>query len=72
MTSYHYSMVIQWDPRSDIYIASVPELPGCRTHGETYEEALKNILEVIEMWVEDGQGFGGPVPPPKSYTGTAA
>ena len=64
MNSRHYSIVIQWDPRDNIYIASVPELPGCRTHGDTYEEALKNALEVIDLWVEDAQRAGDPLPQP--------
>jgi predicted RNase H-like HicB family nuclease len=51
----HYSMVIQWDLRDEIYVVSVPELPGCRTHGKTYEKAVKNALEVIELWIEDAQ-----------------
>ena len=55
MNPQHYSMVIKWDPRDDIYIVNVPELPGCRTHGKTYEEAIKNALEVIELWIDDAR-----------------
>ncbi len=65
MNPAHYSMVIQWDSRDDIYVVSVPELPGCRTHGKTYEEAIKNALEVIALWIEDAQKSGEPVPPPQ-------
>ncbi len=61
----HYSMVIQWDDQDRIYIVSVPELPGCRTHGKSYEEAIKNALEVIELWIEAAQKSGEPVPPPR-------
>ncbi len=64
MNPEHYSMVIRWDPRDDIYIVDVPELPGCRTHGKTYAEAIKNALEVIELWIEDAIKSGEPVPPP--------
>lgn len=39
-----YSMIIQRDPRDNIrdniYLVTVPELPGCVTHGATYEEAV--------------------------------
>ncbi|MFL5624996.1 MAG: type II toxin-antitoxin system HicB family antitoxin [Ktedonobacteraceae bacterium] len=63
MNPEHYSLVIQWDPRDDIYVVSVPEL-GCRTHGETYEEAIKNALEVIELWIADAQKAGEPIPQP--------
>jgi len=34
------------------YLATVPDLPGCMSDGETPEEALKNIREAIESWVE--------------------
>jgi predicted RNase H-like HicB family nuclease len=60
----HYSMNIQWDPRGDIYVVSIPEFPGARTHGRTYEEAIKNALEVIELLIEDAQKAGEPIPPP--------
>ena len=47
----HYSMVIQWDDEDKIYIVSVPELSDCKTHGKTYDEAIQNALEVIELWL---------------------
>jgi predicted RNase H-like HicB family nuclease len=72
MNSSHYSITIQWDPRDNIYVASVPELPGVKTHGDTYQEAMQNILEVIDMWVEDAQKHGETLPPPKNYANTAA
>jgi len=64
MNPKHYSMVIQWDSRDNIYVVTVPELPGCKTHGRTYTEAVKNALEVIELWIEDAQKSGEPVPLP--------
>jgi len=60
----HYSMVIRWDPRDNIYVVSVPELPGCKSHGKTYEKAIKNALEAIELWIEDARKSGDPIPPP--------
>ncbi len=39
MNQIHYSMIIQWDSRDNIFVVRVPELPGCVTHGTTYEEA---------------------------------
>ena len=64
MKPEHYSILIQWDPRDNIYVVTIPELYGCRTHGETYEEAIKNALEVIELWIEDAQKAGDPIPQP--------
>jgi predicted RNase H-like HicB family nuclease len=48
----HYSMIIEWDPGDEIFIVTVPELPGCRTHGDTYEEAVKQGQDAIETWLD--------------------
>jgi predicted RNase H-like HicB family nuclease len=66
MKPEHYSMVIQWDEDDDIYIISVPELK-VKTHGKTYAEAIKNALEVIELWLEVAVQDGRPIPPPQKY-----
>jgi len=34
------------------YFASIPELEGCVSQGETYEEALNNIKEALELYLE--------------------
>jgi len=34
------------------YIAMVPSLPGCHTQGDTIEEAMRNIREAIDLYVE--------------------
>lgn len=34
------------------YVAEVPALPGCLSQGTTHEEALVNIKEAIEGWLE--------------------
>ena len=34
------------------YTVYVPSLPGCISEGETQEEALKNIQEAIELYLE--------------------
>ena len=65
MKPLHYSINIQWSDRDQAYLVNVPELPGCHTHGNTYEEALKNALEVIELWIEAAKKDGIPVPAPK-------
>jgi predicted RNase H-like HicB family nuclease len=61
----HYSMVIQWEPTDGIYVVTVPELPGCVTHGGTYEEAVQQGLDAIDTWVmgEDP----ATLPPPNTY-----
>ena len=62
-----YSMILEWEPQGRVYVLTVPELPGCRTHGETREEAVKNGREVIELWIDAAREDGDPIPPPKHF-----
>ena len=34
------------------YSVSVPALPGCHSQGDSLEEALENIREAAELWLE--------------------
>ena len=36
------------------FTASVPSLPGCISEGETRKDALRNIREAIELYLEPG------------------
>lgn len=44
------------------YWVEVPSLPGCISQGDTKEEALANIKEAIEAYVESLQAHGEPIP----------
>lgn len=44
------------------YVVEVPSLPGCRSQGETEAEALANIREAIELYIEDLTAHGEPIP----------
>jgi len=46
-----FQILIQRD-EDGIYIASCPAILGCHTQGDTYEEALNNIKEAIELNIE--------------------
>lgn len=61
----HYSICIQWSNDDQTYITSVPELPGCFTYGDTYEEAVAHGREAIESWIEANRAWGHPIPPPR-------
>jgi predicted RNase H-like HicB family nuclease len=61
----HYSMVIEWDADDHIYVVRVPELPGCVTHGATYEEAVRQGQDAIASWIDAARAWGHPIPPPK-------
>jgi len=38
----------------DVVVAEAPDLPGCLTQGETFEEARDNLLDAIEVWLMSG------------------
>jgi predicted RNase H-like HicB family nuclease len=44
------------------FVASVPALPGCISQGDTRDEALANIREAIDVYIEDCQAAGDPIP----------
>ncbi len=62
---YKYEIIIYWDNTDSIYIAEVPELPGCMAHGKTYNDALKNAQDAMQLWLDTAKEFGDPIPEPK-------
>ena len=47
---YKVSAVIEKDEHG--YYAYCPELEGCQTQGDSFEDVMKNIKEAIELYVE--------------------
>jgi len=56
-----YTVVLEQEEDGG-YVVSVPALPGCVSEGNTRTEALKNIREAIELYVEDCRDAGDPIP----------
>ena len=51
MKTYRFSVVIEKDKEG--YFAFCPELQGCYTQADTYEEAIVNIKDAIRLHLED-------------------
>jgi predicted RNase H-like HicB family nuclease len=47
-----WRVILERDPETDDWAAWCPELPGCTSAGETEEEALTNVREAIELYLE--------------------
>jgi len=60
-----YETIIYWSEQDQVFVAEVPELPGCIAHGESYESALANAKDAIQLWIDTAREFGDPVPEPK-------
>jgi len=56
-----YSVILQKEDDGG-YVVTVPILPGCVSQGDTRAEALRNIEEAIELYVEDMRAAGESVP----------
>lgn len=57
MKKLHLPIIIEQD-EDGYYIVSCPLFKGCHSYGETIEEALKNISEVVEMCLEEEKYIG--------------
>jgi len=60
-----YEIILYWSEEDKVFIAEVPELPGCMAHGDTQEEALANTKDAISLWIDTAREFGDPIPAPK-------
>jgi predicted RNase H-like HicB family nuclease len=49
------------------YSATVPSLPGCNSQGKSFEEAVTNIREAVELHLEGYKEHGWPVPEEHNY-----
>lgn len=61
----NYPIVIFWSEGDDAYIADMPDLHYCSAHGETPEEALRELLIAREAWLEMAHEKGFPLPDPR-------
>jgi predicted RNase H-like HicB family nuclease len=60
-----YEVIIYWSEDDHVFIAEVPELPGCAADGSTKQAALKNVDSIIKQWIETARELGRPIPQPK-------
>ncbi len=61
---YKYEIIIYFSREDNVFVAEVPELPGCMAHGKDPEEAARNIRDAIALWIESAEEFGREVPAP--------
>ena len=60
MFTHKFAVVIEQD--NDGYFTFCPELDGCFTQGNTYEEAVNNIKDAIKLHIEDRLADNDPIP----------
>jgi predicted RNase H-like HicB family nuclease len=60
-----YEIILYWSDEDHIFVAEVPELPGCFAHGKTQNAALKHVQEAIDLWIITAKEDGIEIPVPK-------
>lgn len=50
------------------WLATVPDLPGCMSDGDTIEEARENVRDAIACWIAAARRLGRAVPSPASVS----
>jgi predicted RNase H-like HicB family nuclease len=63
MERYSLPVIIEKD--ADGYFAYCPELQGCYTQGDTYEEALANLKDAMALHIQDRTEHGDPIVTPE-------
>ncbi|HUO09144.1 MAG TPA: type II toxin-antitoxin system HicB family antitoxin [Phycisphaerae bacterium] len=55
-------VIIYPDVEDGGFVAEVPSLPGCVSQGATRDEAVANVREAIELWIESAKSLKLPMP----------
>ncbi len=61
MTTYRYTIILEREPDGGFH-AYCPTLKGCHSQGDSLDEALDNIREAIDVYLESVEAHGEPIP----------
>lgn len=53
MRTFH--VVVERDPETQLFVGHVPGWPGAHSQGESLDELQRNLQEVVDMLLEDGE-----------------
>jgi predicted RNase H-like HicB family nuclease len=55
MPQRRFTAVVERCPETGLYVGFVPGFPGAHSQGETLDELNRNLREVIELLLEEGE-----------------
>lgn len=64
---HKYEIRIFWSAEDEVFVAEVPDLPGCMAHGDTLVEAARNAEDAIALWIDVAKEFERDVPSPSLH-----
>lgn len=59
--SQKYEIILYWSDEDQVFIAEVPELPGCVAHGDTQRAALQHVNDAMTLWLDTARQLGRPL-----------
>jgi predicted RNase H-like HicB family nuclease len=65
------SIQVHWSAEDGAWIADVPDLPYCSAHGPTPHEAVAQVEQAIEAWLDAARADARPIPEPSSRAARA-
>jgi len=65
MSEPRYHINVFWSADDSCWIADVPDLRPCSAHGDTPAEAVANVRDAIQGWLEVARDRGFPIPEPR-------
>jgi len=69
LRTFRFPVIVEKDQEG--FFAFCPEIQGCYSQGNTYEEVLENIKDAIRLHLEDRLADGEEVPQPESVSLTS-
>ena len=60
-----YHINVFWHPDDRCWIADVPDLRPCSAPGDTPENAVAQLRQAFELWLEAARSTGQPIPEPR-------
>ncbi len=61
MRIYNYTVIFEKEEDGGYHVFC-PALPGCHTQGETFDKAIKNIVDAIKLYIESLKAHREPIP----------
>ena len=68
MRSYQFQVIVEQD-EDGMFVAEVPAIRACYAQGRTFEEAVENVREVLQMCLQEMIERGEEIPRPGEIVG---
>lgn len=70
MQAHKYELSVYWSGEDRVFVAEVPDLPGCMAHGSTPTDAVRSVAAAIALWIDTARADGVAVPEPRMRPAT--